>query len=142
MMSPYQAIASTIPRRVPAGRSAGSRALFGARLPAVLDELTETLVAGYLLVGRYRHSRRSRTQPVSFPRKRESRTPADHANPGLDSRLRGNDTSRRSVEGAADVARAKLFKHGRSQAVRLPKEFRLPGDEVRVSKVGDRVISY
>jgi len=40
------------------------------------------------------------------------------------------------------VARAKLFKHGRSQAVRLPKEFRLPGDEVRVSKVGDRVISY
>lgn len=37
-------------------------------------------------------------------------------------------------------ATAKLFKHGRSQAVRLPKEFRLPGDEVRVTKVGDRVI--
>ncbi len=36
--------------------------------------------------------------------------------------------------------RAKLFKHGRSQAVRLPKEFRLPGKEARVSKIGDKVI--
>jgi antitoxin VapB len=35
---------------------------------------------------------------------------------------------------------AKLFMHGRSQAVRLPKEFRLPGKEARVSKVGDKVI--
>ncbi|TXL69592.1 AbrB/MazE/SpoVT family DNA-binding domain-containing protein [Vineibacter terrae] len=31
---------------------------------------------------------------------------------------------------------AKLFKHGRSQAVRLPKEFRLPGKEVRVRRLG------
>ena len=30
--------------------------------------------------------------------------------------------------------------HGRSQAVRLPKEFRLPGKEARVSRVGDKVI--
>lgn len=37
-------------------------------------------------------------------------------------------------------ATAKLFKHGRSQAVRLPKECRFPGAEVRVIKVGDRVI--
>lgn len=37
-------------------------------------------------------------------------------------------------------ATAKLFMHGRSQAVRLPKEFRLPGTEVRVSKIGDKVI--
>jgi antitoxin VapB len=37
-------------------------------------------------------------------------------------------------------ARAKLFRHGRSQAVRLPKEFRLPGYEVLVSKVGNKVI--
>jgi antitoxin VapB len=35
---------------------------------------------------------------------------------------------------------AKLFMHGRSQAVRLPKEFRFEGTEVRVSKVGDKVI--
>jgi antitoxin VapB len=37
-------------------------------------------------------------------------------------------------------ATAKLFRHGRSQAVRLPKEFRFEGTEVRVSKVGDKVI--
>ena len=35
---------------------------------------------------------------------------------------------------------AKLFTHGRSQAVRLPKEFRLPGKEARVSQIGNRVI--
>ncbi len=35
---------------------------------------------------------------------------------------------------------AKLFMHGRSQAVRLPKEYRFEGQEVRVSKVGDKVI--
>jgi len=33
-------------------------------------------------------------------------------------------------------ATAKLFMHGRSQAVRLPKEFRLPGKEVRVRRIG------
>lgn len=41
---------------------------------------------------------------------------------------------------SATSARAKLFMHGRSQAVRLPKEFRFEGSEVQVSKVGDRVI--
>ncbi len=38
------------------------------------------------------------------------------------------------------TATAKIFMHGRSQAVRLPKEFRFPGKEVRVSRVGDKVI--
>ena len=38
------------------------------------------------------------------------------------------------------TATAKLFYHGRSQAVRLPKEFRFEGREVRVTKVGERVI--
>jgi antitoxin VapB len=37
-------------------------------------------------------------------------------------------------------ARAKLFMHGRSQAVRLPKEFRFQGKEVKVTKVGDAVL--
>jgi antitoxin VapB len=36
--------------------------------------------------------------------------------------------------------RAKLFKSGGSQAVRLPKEFRFDGDEVLVSRQGERVI--
>lgn len=35
---------------------------------------------------------------------------------------------------------AKLFKHGGSQAVRLPKEFRLPGKEVRVRRLGRGVL--
>jgi antitoxin VapB len=35
---------------------------------------------------------------------------------------------------------AKLFTHGRGQAVRLPKEFRLPGKEVRVRRVGRGVL--
>lgn len=38
------------------------------------------------------------------------------------------------------TATAKLFMHSRSQAVRLPKEFRFEGKEVRISRVGDRVI--
>jgi antitoxin VapB len=35
---------------------------------------------------------------------------------------------------------AKIFQNGRSQAVRLPKAFRFRGDEVKISKKGDRVI--
>jgi antitoxin VapB len=40
----------------------------------------------------------------------------------------------------AGTAIARLFTHGRSQAVRLPKEFRLPGDRVRVRHMGDGVL--
>ena len=35
---------------------------------------------------------------------------------------------------------AKLFTHGGSQAVRLPKEFRFDASEVRIRKDGDKVI--
>jgi len=35
---------------------------------------------------------------------------------------------------------AKLFANGRSQAVRLPKAFRMPGEAVRISRDGDRII--
>ena len=35
---------------------------------------------------------------------------------------------------------AKLFQNGRSQAVRLPRAFRMPGTEVKVSKQGNKVI--
>jgi antitoxin VapB len=35
---------------------------------------------------------------------------------------------------------AKLFKNGRSQAVRLPREFRFAGDRVRVRRVGRGVL--
>ena len=35
---------------------------------------------------------------------------------------------------------AKLFTHGGSQAVRLPKEFRFEGSEVHVRRVGNEVV--
>ncbi len=35
---------------------------------------------------------------------------------------------------------AKLFKNGKSQAVRLPKEFKFQGDEVYIKKIGRNVI--
>ncbi|WP_315370260.1 type II toxin-antitoxin system antitoxin VapB [Oribacterium sinus] len=35
---------------------------------------------------------------------------------------------------------AKVFKHGGSQAIRLPKECRISSDEVMVNKIGDIVI--
>jgi antitoxin VapB len=38
------------------------------------------------------------------------------------------------------MAIAKLFTHGGSQAVRLPKEFRFDGTEVFVRRVGDDVV--
>ena len=41
---------------------------------------------------------------------------------------------------AASDPRAKLFTHGGSQAVRLPKAFRFEGSEVCIRKEGDAVI--
>lgn len=38
------------------------------------------------------------------------------------------------------IATAKLFKNGRSQAVRLPREFRFEGDRVRVRRAGRGVL--
>jgi antitoxin VapB len=35
---------------------------------------------------------------------------------------------------------AKLFRNRRSQAVRLPREFRFEGDEVLIKRVGDAVV--
>ena len=35
---------------------------------------------------------------------------------------------------------AKLFMNGRSQAIRLPKEFQFKGDSVYVQKIGEAVI--
>jgi len=38
------------------------------------------------------------------------------------------------------VATAKLFMNGRSQAVRLPREFRFDGEEVRIRHMGRGVL--
>ncbi len=34
----------------------------------------------------------------------------------------------------------RLFRNGRNQALRIPREFELPGDEAMISKEGDRLI--
>ena len=38
------------------------------------------------------------------------------------------------------MKRAKIFKNGESQAVRLPKEFRFQGNEVYVKRQGNAVV--
>jgi antitoxin VapB len=38
------------------------------------------------------------------------------------------------------MSQAKLFTHGGSQAVRLPKEFRFEGTQVHVRRVGNEVV--
>ena len=40
----------------------------------------------------------------------------------------------------SDTSIAKIFMHGRSQAVRLPLAFRLPGDRVRVRRVKNGIL--
>jgi antitoxin VapB len=40
----------------------------------------------------------------------------------------------------ADAGIAKLFRNGRSQAVRLPREFRFEGSQVRVRRLADGVL--
>ena len=40
----------------------------------------------------------------------------------------------------SDSGIAKIFRHGRSQAVRLPLAFRLPGDRVRVRRVENGIL--
>jgi len=38
------------------------------------------------------------------------------------------------------TATAKLFQNGKSQAVRLPKEFRFDGDKVYIRRIGKAVV--
>ncbi len=47
-----------------------------------------------------------------------------------------------AAKGAKDSKEtdAKLFWNGRSQAVRLPKEFRIEGDRVRVTRMGAGIL--
>ncbi len=41
---------------------------------------------------------------------------------------------------AATVAEAKVFMTGRSQAVRLPKEYRVTGDSVHIKRLGNGIL--
>jgi antitoxin VapB len=48
-------------------------------------------------------------------------------------------TKKRGARSAA-VAEAKVFMTGRSQAVRLPKEYRVAGDSVYVKRLGNGIL--
>jgi antitoxin VapB len=39
-----------------------------------------------------------------------------------------------------DERRVKLFKNGRSQAVRIPRDFELPGKEAIIHREGERLV--
>ena len=41
---------------------------------------------------------------------------------------------------APQSRRVRLFRNGRSQAVRIPKEFELAGDEVTIRRDGERLV--
>ena len=45
-----------------------------------------------------------------------------------------------NIETNTKHSNAKLFWNGRSQAVRLPKEFRFEGDQVRVTRMGAGIL--
>ncbi len=38
------------------------------------------------------------------------------------------------------IRHVKIFKNGRNQAVRIPREFELPGEDATMRKEGDRLI--
>lgn len=40
----------------------------------------------------------------------------------------------------SDVRTVRLFKNGRNQAVRIPREFELPGDEALMFRDGSRLV--
>jgi len=46
-----------------------------------------------------------------------------------------------AMEGAVTVERhVKIFKNGRNQAIRIPREFELPGEDAIMRKEGDKLI--
>jgi antitoxin VapB len=45
-----------------------------------------------------------------------------------------------ALKGEEKMQSAKIFINGRSQAVRLPKEYRLKGEDVYIKKIGNIVI--
>lgn len=47
---------------------------------------------------------------------------------------------RHMPKGAMTERHVKLFKNGRNQAVRIPREFELPGEEAIIRKDGQRLI--
>jgi antitoxin VapB len=60
-----------------------------------------------------------------------------------EAKARGLAERGRPITGAAVAQaerRVRLFKNGRSQAVRIPREFELPGKEAIMRKEGERLV--
>jgi antitoxin VapB len=69
------------------------------------------------------------------------RGPTQYEQP--ETKARGLAESGRTITGAVVAQaerRVRLFKNGRSQAVRVPREFELPGKEAIMRKEGERLI--
>jgi antitoxin VapB len=74
-------------------------------------------------------------------RGRARRTPPEYRQP--ETKALGLEKAGAPISGsvaAPTVRRVKLFKNGRSQAVRIPREFELPGKEAIMRKEGERLI--
>ncbi len=50
--------------------------------------------------------------------------------------------SAKATNSDGQLPTAKLFKNGRSQAVRLPKDYRFEGSEIGVGRIGNAVLLY
>jgi antitoxin VapB len=48
--------------------------------------------------------------------------------------------AKKGIAGQEEVAEAKVFMTGRSQAVRLPKEYRVAGDSVYIKRLGNGIL--
>ena len=73
-------------------------------------------------------------------RKRKSRAGERAAGATGVGRVRERSTIARPDSGATGFRKTTIFMNGRSQAVRLPKEFRFEGTHVYAMKEGNRVI--
>jgi Virulence-associated protein and related proteins len=85
----------------------------------------------YTITGQGTVERKSR-------RKRKPAVPVVRAKEAV---VKGRGTAPRSGQDQG-LKRASLFMNGRSQAVRLPKEFRFEGTHVYARKEGNRVILF
>ncbi|MDX2221172.1 MAG: AbrB/MazE/SpoVT family DNA-binding domain-containing protein [Rhodospirillaceae bacterium] len=70
--------------------------------------------------------------PSAAPRARKAKTAARRS-----AAVRAAEPT---VASSSGVVYAKLFKNGRSQAVRLPKAFQIDGDRVRIRRVAEGIL--
>ncbi len=82
----------------------------------------------------------ARRHPSDDPRRRRALRPGRQTYICFVPMSHAPARSRGRPPAALPEQRAKLFRTGGSQAVRLPKAFRLPGTEARIRRVGDAIV--